>query len=92
MGENISQTAQFVTSGAADIGIIALSLALSPAMQREGGRYWLIPAESHQPLQQGFVLLQHAKGNAGAKLFAGFLSSTTAVAILKYYGFGEIVP
>jgi len=61
-------------------------------MQREGGKYWLIPAESHQPLQQGFVLLQHAKGNAGAKSFAGFLSSTTAVAILKYYGFGEIVP
>ncbi|HMH20333.1 MAG TPA: molybdate ABC transporter substrate-binding protein [Puia sp.] len=89
MGENISQTAQYVTSGAADIGIIALSLALSPSMQQEGGKYWQIPAESHQPLRQGFVLLQHAGGNAGAKLFAGFMDSATATAILKYFGFGE---
>jgi molybdate transport system substrate-binding protein len=89
MGENISQTAQFVTSGAADIGIIALSLALSPAMQREGGKFWLIPAVSHQPLQQGYVILQHAGGNAGAPRFSGFIQSAEAKAILKYFGFGD---
>ena len=66
MGENIAQTAQYAQSGAADIGIIALSLALSPAMQQSGGKYWLIPADSHRALQQGFVLLPHAKDNKGA--------------------------
>lgn len=89
IGENISQTAQYVTSGAADIGIIALSLALSPVMRREGGKYWLIPAESHQSMQQGYTLLQHAKGNAGADRFSDFIGSAEAAAILKYYGFGD---
>ncbi|HWK04285.1 MAG TPA: molybdate ABC transporter substrate-binding protein [Puia sp.] len=86
-GENISQTAQFVKSGAADIGIIALSLALSPALQQEGGKYWLIPAETHQPLQQAYVLLQHAKDNSGGEKFAAFIASAKALAVLSYFGF-----
>jgi molybdate transport system substrate-binding protein len=89
LGENISQTAQYAASGAADIGIIALSLARSPAMQREGGKFWLIPAESHQPLQQGFILLQHAKGNETAQQFDDFLSTARAVSILNYFGLGD---
>jgi molybdate transport system substrate-binding protein len=89
LGENIAQTAQFATSGAADIGIIALSLALSPAMQKEGGRYWLIPSASHQPLQQAFVLLPHAKDREGASAFATFFQSQKAAAILQGYGFGK---
>jgi molybdate transport system substrate-binding protein len=89
IGENIAQTAQYAQSGAADIGIIALSLALSPTMQQAGGKYWLIPAGSHQPLQQGYVLLSHAKGNAGAEKFAGFFSSPAAAAVLKNFGFGQ---
>ncbi|WP_431214857.1 molybdate ABC transporter substrate-binding protein [Puia sp. P3] len=60
LGENIAQTAQYAQSGAADVGIIALSLALSPAMQQTGGKFWLIPATAHQPLQQGYALLPHA--------------------------------
>ncbi|MES1160484.1 MAG: molybdate ABC transporter substrate-binding protein, partial [Bacteroidota bacterium] len=87
LGENISQTAQFINSGAADIGIIALSLALSPAMQKEGGKYWLIPAETHQPLQQAYVLLTHAKDNTGAVTFATFISSPKAKTIMSYFGF-----
>ncbi|HTI12207.1 MAG TPA: molybdate ABC transporter substrate-binding protein [Puia sp.] len=87
LGENISQTAQFVKSGAADIGIIALSLALSPAMQQEGGKYWLIPAETHQPLQQAYVLLQHARGNTGAATFATFVSSPKGKIVMSYFGF-----
>ncbi len=89
IGENIAQTAQYAQSGAADIGIIALSLALSPAMQQAGGKYWLIPADSHQPLQQGYALLPHAKGNAGAEKFADFFSSAAAAAVLKNFGFGQ---
>jgi len=87
IGENISQTAEYVRSGAADIGIIALSLALSPALQQQGGKYWLIPESSHQPLQQGYTLLQHAKDNTGAEKFAAFIGSATAIAILHEFGF-----
>jgi molybdate transport system substrate-binding protein len=89
MGENIAQTAQYAQSGAADIGIIALSLALSPAMQLEGGKYWLIPADSHQPLEQGFVLLPHAKDNKGAFQFMNFITTPEARAILKSFGFSQ---
>jgi len=87
VGENISQTAEFARSGAADLGIIALSLALSPALTADGGKYWLIPETSHQPLRQGFILLQHAKDNAGAEKFASFMRSAKAMAILQYFGF-----
>jgi molybdate transport system substrate-binding protein len=88
-GENISQAAEYVTSGAADIGIIALSLASSPAMRDQGGKYWLIPAEAHQPLQQGYTLLQHAKGNAGAEKFSDFVGTPKAISILNYFGLGH---
>lgn len=86
-GENITQAAQFATSGAADIGIIALSLALSPNMQKEGGQYYIIPEKSHNPLEQGCVILKHAKGNLSATKFYNFISSKKAAAILKYYGY-----
>jgi molybdate transport system substrate-binding protein len=89
IGENIAQTAQFAQSGAAEVGIIALSLALSPAMQQAGGKYWLIPADSHQPLQQGYVLLSHAKDNAGAERFAVYFSSPAAASILRTFGFAQ---
>jgi molybdate transport system substrate-binding protein len=88
-GENISQTAQFITSGAADIGIVALSLALSPAMKNEGGKYFIIPEESHAPLEQAYTLLKHAGGNAGAAHFYSFISSPAAISILRYYGFSQ---
>jgi len=86
-GENISQTAQFVTTGAADIGIIALSLALSPAMKRYTNSYYLIPEESHQPLIQGGVITKYGSGKNQVKLFFEFLKSETSVAILQEYGF-----
>jgi len=88
-GENISQATEYVTSGAADIGIIALSLASSPTLRDQGGKYWLIPAEAHQPLQQGYTLLQHAKGNDGAERFSDFISTPKAISILKYFGLGN---
>ena len=89
MGENIAQTAQYASSGAAEVGIIALSLALSPAMRQEGGKYWLIPAGSHQPLEQGYVLLLHSKGNPGAAAFADFFHSGKAAPVLQSFGFGK---
>jgi molybdate transport system substrate-binding protein len=88
-GENISQTAQYAQSGAADAGLIALSLALSPSMKQAGGKYWVVPEQAHQPLKQGFVLLAHSKDNPGAAQFAKFVSSSTATAILKGFGFAQ---
>ena len=88
-GENIAQTAQYAQSGAAEVGMIALSLALSPAMRQAGGKYWLVPSIAHQPLLQGFVLLPHSNGNAGAGKFAEFCESAVAKNILGAFGFGE---
>lgn len=57
LGENISQAAQFVESGACDVGIIALSLALAPTMKAKG-TYWEVPADAHPALDQGGVILK----------------------------------
>ena len=86
-GENISQTAQFITTGAADIGIVALSLAVSPNMKKEGGKYYLIPENSHKPLEQGAVITRIGKGNDLAKAFMEFIKSDTANKILFHFGF-----
>jgi len=88
-GENISQTAQFVTAGAADIGIVALSLALSPNMKKENGKFFLIPESSHQPLVQGVVLMRQAQDNDLAKDFLEFVKSEKAAAILHHFGFAK---
>ncbi len=88
-GENISQTAQFVQFGAADIGIIALSLALAPNMQKEGGKYYLVPKETHQSLEQGYVILKHAKENKDAETFYTFIASPKAIEILTHFGFTQ---
>ena len=85
-GENIAQTAQFVATGAADIGIIALSLALSPSLQAKG-RYFLIPANSHAPLEQGYVVLKRAQANRAAFAFTTFVAMPQAQTVLKTFGF-----
>src|SRR5439155_20867236 len=84
MGENISQAAQFVQSGAADIGIIALSIATSEPMQQTG-IYWTVPRDTYPPLEQAAVLLKH--GGRGAKEFHEWLRSAAARKIFERYGF-----
>jgi molybdate transport system substrate-binding protein len=86
-GENISQTAQFVTVGAAEAGIIALSLALSPAMKKLNGYYYVIPEDAHKPLEQGFVLLKKAERNSLAAAFRDFMLGAEATKILNHFGF-----
>ncbi len=88
-GENISQTAQFITSGAADIGIIALSLAVSPNMMKSGGSYFLIPESSHRPLEQSVVVIRHAAKNPVVMSFMEFIRTETSVKILAYFGFSK---
>jgi molybdate transport system substrate-binding protein len=84
LGENVSQAAQFATSGATQGGIFAYSLALSPEVAARG-RYALIPADWHAPLRQRMVLMKNA--GAVAKAFYAYLQSPAARAVLRKYGF-----
>lgn len=84
-GENISQTAQFVQSGSAQIGIVALSLAVSPAMR--DGRRWEIPANLYPPLVQAAILLKSSKVKEEARKFLDFVKSPDGREILEKYGF-----
>lgn len=85
-GENIAQTAQFVQTGNAAVGVIALSLALNPALAGQGG-YHLIDAALHEPLEQGFMLTRQAEGKALATAFADYIGNAAARAVLARYGF-----
>jgi molybdate transport system substrate-binding protein len=85
-GENIAQTAQFVSTGNAQIGIVALSLALNAGLADKGG-YWLIPDTLHQPLEQGYITTQRAVSNGAARRFADYISSKPARAVMTRYGF-----
>jgi len=86
LGENISQAAQFIESGACDIGIIALSLAIAPAMKSKG-TYWEVPAEAHPSLDQGAVILKQSKNPEAAKQFLEFIKGPHGQEIMKRYGF-----
>jgi molybdate transport system substrate-binding protein len=86
LGENISQAAQFIESGACEIGIVALSLALAPAMHAKG-TYWEIPAEAHPPLEQGAVILKTSKQQDAARRFLEFMQSAKGQEIMTRYGF-----
>lgn len=85
-GENIAQTAQFVQTGNAQVGIIALALAVNPELAGKGG-YWLIPDKLHEPLEQGYVVTKRAEGNALARRFADYMASPPARAVMAKYGF-----
>jgi molybdate transport system substrate-binding protein len=89
LGENISQAAQFVQSGAADVGIIAFSLAVAEPMKTQG-KYWEIPPGSYPRLEQGAVLLKQARraGHAAAaQEFLEALKGAQGRALLQRYGF-----
>ena len=85
-GENIIQTAQFVESGAADIGLISHSLA-SAAPLRDEGRSWEIPANSYPSLEQGGVILSWARDRQTVEALRGFIVGDSGKEILHQYGF-----
>jgi len=85
-GENIVQTAQYVQSGNAQVGIIALSLVLGPELAKQGS-YALIPDKLHQPLEQGFIITKRAADNSLAREFSHFVASKKARTIMTRYGF-----
>jgi molybdate transport system substrate-binding protein len=84
LGENISQATQFVTSGAAQAGISALSLVLAPEVARLA-RHVVLPADLHEPLRQRMVLLRAARPQAIG--FYRYLQTAAARAVLQRYGF-----
>jgi molybdate transport system substrate-binding protein len=86
LGENISQTAQFVQSGNADVGILALSLALAPAM-KNAGRYVEIPATEYPPIIQAAVILKSSRNKQLANQFMKFIKQPDTVALMARYGF-----
>ena len=88
-GENISQAAQFVESGNANVGILALSLALAPAL-REKGKYAEIPASDYPPIEQGCIILKSSQKKNAARQFLAFLKKPEIVELMRNYGF--VVP
>jgi molybdate transport system substrate-binding protein len=86
LGENISQAAQFVQSGNADVGIIALSLALAPKA-KDAGTYAEVPAGSYPPIEQAAVMLKTSKNKALARDFIAFLKRPEIVRLMQSFGF-----
>jgi molybdate transport system substrate-binding protein len=85
-GENVSQAAQFVESGNAQAGFIALAHALSPQIQGKG-KYWEVPADDYPPLAQGVVVLSRSQYKKEAAGFVAYLKTKDAAEVLKKYGF-----
>jgi len=83
LGENVAQALQFVQSGAAEVGIVALSLALAPPVRGQG-RYWEVPGAAYPKIEQGGVILKDSKA---ARELRAFLLGAGARRILKEYGF-----
>src|SRR6202162_5040628 len=86
LGENVSQAAQFVESGNAQAGLIALSHALAPAL-KDKGRYWTVPLDAYPTLNQAAVVLSRSKQQDAARTFLEFLRSPEATSLLGNYGF-----
>jgi molybdate transport system substrate-binding protein len=89
-GENISQAAEFVQSGNAQVGILALSLAISPAMKH--GNRWEIPTDSYPPIKQAEVILKASKNEDAARRFLEFVSGSQGREILQRFGFTVPTP
>jgi molybdate transport system substrate-binding protein len=86
LGENIAQAAQFVESGNAQVGFVALAHAAAPALQGKG-KYWKIPSDAYPPLDQGVVIISHSPHTQDAAAFLDYMKSAEATAVLRHYGF-----
>lgn len=82
-GASITQAYQFVQTGAAELGFVALSQVID----EKGGSRWIVPATNHTPIEQQAALLKTGASNAAAKAFLNFLKSAEAKAIIRRYGY-----
>ena len=82
-GQNIGQTYQFIETGNAEVGFVALG----QVSQTEAGSRWLVPQEHYTPIRQDAVLLKTGESNPAATAFVDFLKGDTASAIIEKYGY-----
>jgi molybdate transport system substrate-binding protein len=87
IGENISQTSQFVETGNADAGFVALSIVISPRLKGKG-RWTEVPAALYGPLEQCAVITAHGSANPESAAYIAFLHSPEAKKILESFGYG----
>jgi molybdate transport system substrate-binding protein len=85
-GESIAQAAQFVATGNAELGFVALS-QVAPPGQPTVGSYWLVPAKLYTPIRQVAVLLQRGAANPAARALCEYLKSAGARKIISDYGY-----
>lgn len=85
-GENIGQTHQFVISGNAELGFVALSQVMKDGRITEGSA-WIVPANLYQPIRQDAVILDKGKGKPAAEALMKYLRSPKAIAVIKTYGY-----
>lgn len=85
-GENIAQTHQFVASGNAELGFVALSQVMKDG-RLGAGSAWIVPASLHAPLRQDAVMLLKGKDNAAARALLAYLKSGTAKQIIRGFGY-----
>lgn len=83
-GNNIAQTFQFVETGNAELGFVALSQIAGS----DAGSRWVVPAELYTPIRQDAVLLKKGEASEAAKAFLDFLKSPTVAAVIEKYGYG----
>ncbi len=85
-GENIAQTHQFVASGNAELGFVALSQVIEDGRIGKGSG-WVVPADQHMPILQDALLLRHGEGNPAARALLEYLRGETAKALIREYGY-----
>jgi molybdate transport system substrate-binding protein len=86
-GENIAQTHQFISTGNAELGFIALSQVIDNG-RIDTGSGWIIPNDRYKPIRQDAVLLKNGAENPAAQALLKFLKSPEALEIIKKYGYG----
>jgi molybdate transport system substrate-binding protein len=84
-GENIAQTLQFIQSGNAEIGIVALSLAVAPTVRGQG-KFWEVPLDRYPQIEQGGVILKWTRDVDAARAFRAYLNGPLGRSIMKKYG------
>ncbi|MBF0627961.1 MAG: molybdate ABC transporter substrate-binding protein [Magnetococcales bacterium] len=87
-GENIAQTHQFVASGNAELGFVALSQVMT-AGKIAAGSAWIVPADHHQPIRQDAILLDKGKTNAAARAWMEHLKGEPAKKVIRAFGYDD---
>ncbi|BBR53553.1 MULTISPECIES: molybdate ABC transporter substrate-binding protein [Pseudomonas] len=85
-GQNITQAFQFVSTGNAELGFVALSQIYKDG-KLQSGSAWIVPAPLHEPIRQDAVILEKGKDNPAAKALFDYLKGPKAAAVIKSYGY-----